>query len=294
MTEPIEDLSLRHGPVTGMFKRPAEPQEWDGYRLREDQVRSYQVNGYLENVRLLSEEQCDLLCEELEEFLSTGYRQSPLWYEYHANESSDPGTVLFHGLGAWRIKPGFHDILWNPSFLVPASQLLGGAVRFWHDQLFCKPRRHGGVVAWHQDYSYWTRSVPLCHLTCWIALDDSSEENGCLHYVPGSHTWPLLPRTDLAGNMTAILEVLTPEQKQAFQPKPVVLERGCASFHHPLLLHGSYANRSDRPRRAVVLNTARDGFLSASDAPLLEGVPVIPKGDKIEGRFFPLLYQPGH
>src|SRR5256885_674880 len=88
-------------------------------------------------------------------------------------------TVLFHALGAWRITPGFHDLLWNPAFTVPASQLLGGAVRFWHDQLFCKPAHHGGVVAWHQDYSYWTRTQPLAHLTCWIGLDDSnrSEEH---------------------------------------------------------------------------------------------------------------------
>ena len=55
-----------------------------------------------------------------------------------------------------------------------ASQLLGGAVRFWHDQLFCKPAKHGGVVAWHQDYSYWTRTKPMAHLTCWIGLDDST------------------------------------------------------------------------------------------------------------------------
>ena len=28
-------------------------------------------------------------------------------------------------------------------------------------------------MAWHQDYSYWTRTTPLAHLTCWIGLDDS-------------------------------------------------------------------------------------------------------------------------
>src|SRR5678809_1062667 len=105
---------------------------------------------------------------------------------FNENESTEPNRVLFHALGAWRVTPGFHDVLWNPAFLVPASQLLGGAVRFWHDQLFCKPARHGGVVAWHQDYSYWTRTTPLAHLTCWIGLDDSSRDNGCLNYIPGS------------------------------------------------------------------------------------------------------------
>src|ERR687894_820282 len=103
-------------------------------------------------------------------------------------------------------------------FLVPAAQLLGGPVRFWHDQLFCKPARHGGVVAWHQDYSYWTRTTPLAHLSCWIGLDDSTRENGCLHYVPGSHLWPDLPVTGLAGDMDAVMSLLNEEQKAAFKP----------------------------------------------------------------------------
>ena len=101
------------------------------------------------------------------------------------------------------------------AFTVAASQLLGGAVRFWHDQLFCKPARHGGVVAWHQDYSYWTRTVPLAHLSCWIGLDDATRENGCLHYIPGSHRWNLLPITGLADDMDAIQTVMSEEQKQS-------------------------------------------------------------------------------
>ena len=74
-------------------------------------------------------------------------------------------------------------------------------MRFWHDQLFCKPAQHGGVVAWHQDYSYWTRTKPMAHLTCWIGLDDATKDNGCLQYLPGSHRWSLLPITGLAGDM---------------------------------------------------------------------------------------------
>jgi hypothetical protein len=40
--------------------------------------------------------------------------------------------------------------------------------RFWHDQAFYKPPRHPGVVTRHRDYSYWTRTSPPGHLTCWI------------------------------------------------------------------------------------------------------------------------------
>jgi ectoine hydroxylase-related dioxygenase (phytanoyl-CoA dioxygenase family) len=224
--------------------------------------------------------------------MTKSHSANHLFHEYHSNESKDPDAVLFHALGAWRTAPGFHDVLWSPGFLAPASQLLGGPVRFWHDQLFCKPAHHGGVVAWHQDYSYWTRTEPMSHLTCWIALDDSDRDNGCLYYIPGSHRWKLLPMTGLTGNMDEIMTVLSPEQQQAFQPVPIELKRGQCTFHHPLMVHGSYANRSERPRRATLINAFRDGVHSASDEELLAGVPPIPKGHKMEGQFFPLLFDP--
>jgi ectoine hydroxylase-related dioxygenase (phytanoyl-CoA dioxygenase family) len=200
---------------------------------------------------------------------------------------------LFHALGAWRITEGFHDIMWNPAFVMPASQLLGNrAVRFWHDQLFCKPAHHGGVVAWHQDYSYWTRTGPIQHLTCWCALDDATTENGCLYYVPGSHRWGLLDKPKLAGNMEGLTDYLTEEQKKEFKPVPIELKKGYATFHHPLMVHGSYENKSNRSRRAFVLNVFAEGTQSNTDEAVLTGVPIISKGRKMEGQFFPLIFNP--
>lgn len=287
------DLSKRHDLVGDLFRFPQSAEEWEKYRLTEEQVGFYHENGYLPGVRILNEEQVEKLRGELAAFFEPDHEGRELWYEYHTNESADPNTVLFHALGAWRIAPGFHDLLWHPAFTVPASQLLGGAVRFWHDQLFCKPARHGGVVAWHQDYSYWTRTQPMAHLTCWIGLDDSTRDNGCMHYVPKSHRWDLLPITGLAGDMNAIRQVLNDEQWEMFtHPVAVELKKGECTFHHPLMVHGSFANKTDRPRRAAVVNVFRDGVKSVSDKPPLAGVPSVPPGQTMGGQFFPLLYSP--
>lgn len=282
----MTDLSTIHHPVGDLF----DGAEADRYVLSDDQVAFFHENGYVAGVRVLTDEIVEALREELEEFFDPSHEGRELWYEYHTNESGDPSNVLFHALGAWRLRPGFHDVLWHPAFTVPASQLLDGPVRFWHDQLFCKPARHGGVVAWHQDYSYWTRTKPMAHLTCWIGLDDATVNNGCIHYVPGSHKWDLLPVTGLANDMDAIRTVLTDEQKADFNPVAIELKAGEAAFHHPLMVHGSYENRTDRPRRAMVINVFRDGVRSAKNESLLEGVPAIPEGEPMSGRFFPLLY----
>lgn len=293
MPRHVVDLSSRHAPLTGLFDQLTHPDDWKRYQINDDQLAFFEEYGYLAGITVLNEAQVDALCVDLESLVDPAAPGNELFHEFHSNESIDPNRVLFHALGAWRITPAFHDQLWNPAWVVPASQLLRGGVRFWHDQLFCKPARDGGVVAWHQDYSYWTRTQPMAHLTCWIGLDDTSQENGCLQYIPGSHRWELLPITGLAGRMQAIHDVLTDEQRSAFaQPVAVELKRGQAAFHHPLMVHGSGENTSDRPRRAAVLNAFRDGTKSASNEPLLQGVDPIPSGDPIGGQFFPLLFDP--
>ncbi len=288
---PYKDLSTIHALVSDIIRHPQTKEEWEQYRLSDEQVKFFNENGYLANVKMVNDDQINIIKQEIEALADVKHPGHHLFYEYHSNESADPSTILFHALGAWRITPGLHDVLWNPRFMVAASQLLGNVpVRFWHDQLFCKPPKKGGVVAWHQDYSYWTRTKPVAHLTCWCGLDDSTEENGCLQYVPGSHRWGLLEKPELAGDLMGIENFLTPEQRKEFKPIPVETKAGEAIFHHPLTLHGSGENKSDQPRRAFVINVFADGVLSDTNDALLTGVPPVPKGKKMEGQFFPLLF----
>ena len=93
-------------------------------------------SGTSHGIPILTPEQVQILRDDLAALTQPSHPGHRLFYEYNSNESVDPSRVLFHALGAWRITPGFHDLLWNPAFLVPASQLLRGGVRFWHDQLF--------------------------------------------------------------------------------------------------------------------------------------------------------------
>jgi len=288
-----KDLSEIHGQITTMFPWPKTESEWDQYRLSKEQVEFFNENGYLAGIKMLNDEQIDFLRRDVMELAAPSHSGNELFYEYNSNESTDPQTILFHALGAWRITPGLHDVLWNPAFVMAASQLLGNkSVRFWHDQLFYKPAKKGGVVAWHQDYSYWTRTKPIAHITCWCTLDDATIENGCLNYIPGSHKWGLLPKPVIAGELTGIKDFLNDEQKKELEhPQPAPVKAGEAIFHHSLTLHGSGENKSAQPRRAFVINAFADGVISDSDEPLLQGVPVVKKGEKMEGQFFPLLFE---
>ncbi len=167
--------------------------------------------------------------------------------------------------------------------------------------------QHNTHTRLFQDMSYWTRTGPMNHMTVHIAVDEQTTDNGGLEFVPGSHRWTRvnangdripLPITDSNfSTMESIQSILSDSEKTAFRSVPGLLSAGEASFHHPLLVHGSYSNRSAKARRAAVVNYFADGTQSYTNEPLLKGVPPAEIGDVLgqvgpSSRFFPLVFDP--
>ncbi len=113
------DLSTQHYPLTELFDYQSNEAAARLNRLTNEQTAFYEENGYLAGVRLLTDEQVEVLRGEIEDLAAATGASRELFYEYNSNESTDPSRVLFHALGAWRVTPGFHDLLWNPAFLFP-------------------------------------------------------------------------------------------------------------------------------------------------------------------------------
>lgn len=290
-TETIDYKTIHR--ICGNLFRPLQSEEQRRQcMLSEEQVQFYRENGFVKGPRILDDHQIQVLRDSLERIRQGQNRRIEELYEVDEDYKKAPEQNVFHFLGAWMIDEGFHDILFDPKITIPVSQLLDSRkVRLWHDQVFYKPPKHPGVVTWHQDYSYWTRSTPARHLTCWIGLDDSTLESGCVHFVPGSHRWELLPKVSLTKEMDAVVEVMTPEQREQFKPVPLELKAGECSFHHSHTLHGSYGNNANHPRRGIVLNFMHPETRSADGTqPLLAHTPLVPEGEIIEGVNFPIVY----
>lgn len=287
-------LQRAHAPLTRAYPRLTTPEEARAYELDDEQLRSFEREGYVERVRVLDAEQVGALRERLEHLRTHLGEHEGQLYEVEAAWRERPAAVVFHFLGAWMVDELFHDLLFHPALTVPMAQLLGvERLRFWHDQVFYKPPHHPGVVPWHQDYSYWDRTAPACHITANLVLDDTSLANGCLHVVPGSHRWPLLAPVPFDAEQDQLLRTLPPALAQEFEPRPLQLRAGEASFHHSHTLHGSGPNASAQARRAVVVNAMGDHVRVADGSrPLLAGVPLLPTGALVEGEHFPIVHPP--
>lgn len=130
-----------------------------------------------------------------------------------------------------------------------ATALLGPEVRLYWNQAVIKPPRHGAAFAWHQDTGY-VPIEPQQYLTCWLAVDPATLENGCIRVIPGSHHWGLQPhhRDEALGDLVGYSG---PEAGEA-----VPLQPGQAAIFSSLLLHSSGPNTTDCPRRAYVIQYA--------------------------------------
>lgn len=114
----MQDFSALHRPTGALGPLPAGKQDWQQYRLSDEQVEAFHRDGFLAGVEVLDEYQVEALRAELARLMKPSHPAHELFHEYHSNESSNPDTILFHALGAWRTGPAFHDVLWSPAFLV--------------------------------------------------------------------------------------------------------------------------------------------------------------------------------
>ncbi|HEX5050817.1 MAG TPA: phytanoyl-CoA dioxygenase family protein [Planctomycetota bacterium] len=262
--------------------------------LPSDAQQAFARDGFVGPIDVLTPDEVVRVREAVASVIADLERHRERLYEVEQAFTERPGEVVCHFLGGFRVHAGLRDLVFEPRITAPCAQLLGvRRLRFWHDQVFAKPPHHPGVVPWHQDYAYWTRTAPARHITLNLLLDDSDEQSGCLQFVPGSHRWGLLPRLPFDAPLEAIRAHVP--AGAAWQPVAVPCRAGQATIHHSHVLHGSDQNRSERWRRACVLNYMDAGTRVADgSAPLLKGVPRLPKGALVEGADFPIVFeQPG-
>jgi hypothetical protein len=147
----------------------------------------------------------------------------------------------------------FLDYVRSPGILDLVEQVLGTDIICWGAHVFCKLAGTGLAIPWHQDGQYWPIR-PLASCTVWIALDDSTVENGCLRIVRGSHRMKTMYHHRLDERPDHALDQCIDESEfDASQVVDIQLQAGQMSMHDVYAIHGSRANTSNRRRAGFTI-----------------------------------------
>jgi ectoine hydroxylase-related dioxygenase (phytanoyl-CoA dioxygenase family) len=222
--------------------------------LTGEQVEKFRREGFLLGPQVLSEEEVSELQEETLRVIADRDDPSKPQPVLCHNMTNNPDKAVWQIVDIWKASPAFRRLIENPTIAEEIAQLSGGEeIRLWHDQIQYKPAAIGGPNHWHQDAPYWPPLTPKdAQVTAWVALDDVDDENGCMRMVPGSHQWGTHIRwLEALDNFDAMPASFGGE---AIEVKSCPVRRGQVHYHHSLTWHGSGANRSGRPRRAIALH----------------------------------------
>ena len=229
--------------------------------LTAEQLETYERDGYVVLPALFSpdelqaaRDEADRLADELVNASIALGRISP---RLDLRRDAE-GTVLLKIQPVGDISVVFAALERDPRLLDPMRELLGCEPLLLEEKLNGKERlgvplddlglrEWAPEFPWHTDMHYFFfDGYPDTTLSSAIALDECTEENGPLRFIPGSHTkhdWPVRtewPPDLAAGAVDDSLGV------------PLICPAGTVVLFHSRVVHASSPNRTTKPRRLII------------------------------------------
>ncbi|MGC8783913.1 MAG: phytanoyl-CoA dioxygenase family protein [Armatimonadota bacterium] len=203
-------------------------------RATPEQVAFYKEHGYLKFGRIFTREELDTLREHVDQMIASlppGKRPEEL--------------DVPHFEDAWLFR-----YLAHPRVLDVIECFLGPDIVLWSSHFIAKPGGDGKAVPWHTDGDYWgNRLEPMEVITLWLAVDESTRENGCMRVIPGSHRWQH-PGREAYRPVDTTTHVFSTELQNVDESQAVDIELaiGECSFHDAWTVHASAPNHSSKRR----------------------------------------------
>lgn len=255
--------------------------------LTGEQVAAFHARGFLNGGQLLDEAQVETLRAELERVIADKDNPGAPQPVLLRNLNPNPETPVWQIVNIWEASEPFQRLLGARKVVEEVAQLTRAkGLRVWHDQIQYKPAETGGVNMWHQDAPLWPIIEPMTEVSAWVALDDVDEANGCMSMVPGSHRW---------GNQIAFIRTIADYEAMPaawngheIQIVRCPVKKGEVHYHHALTWHGSHANTSDRPRRAIAIHyMTEETRYVASGQHVMKPFVEVADGELMRGAHFP-------
>ncbi|QLY29574.1 phytanoyl-CoA dioxygenase family protein [Nocardia huaxiensis] len=263
----------------------------------DEDVRFYAEHGWYLSKKLLTDAQTDELHAASERFYAGERdRELPARPPRLAAWEPEHGAVQRHNDYVHYLHDVFGAILRNPLIGAVAARLAQAEeIRIFQSTLIYKPPVAGeptNLVPWHFDKHYWATSTSDRMLTAFIPFHDCTVEMGTITMIDGSHRWREFGERDSTtlhfadrdrSELDEMLAVNAARNGARVRRVPMEIPKGHMSFHHCRTYHGSGANVSAAPRRAVSLHL-QDGANAYRPVTLSDGNPVAYNHDAVVRR----------
>lgn len=229
--------------------------ETEQIALSNEQIQSFHTNGYLTLDAITTPAEIQRLRQSNDLLLAlhTGCAST-----YRGELSQIDEGLKYAGrmllTDPQRYHQAFAQTRFEDNALRIARQLVGDQVKLNASYILYKPARFGTVTPWHQEEAYLSPDRTYDLITFWLALQDTWEESGAMHFLPGSHTFEALPHHRWESGDTNTVLAVNPELFDAARAISCPLPAGGATIHTSRMLHYAGPNLSDAPRRAFILD----------------------------------------
>ncbi len=226
------------------------------YAVTDEHRRQFAEQGFVHLTGLLSDDEIAAIAVDYDRFLR---REIDVpgkdFCDMAGDYGRDPADYsIVNVMLPRRYHPAWVDNIVERRSASVARQLCGDEMVLDYDQLLAKqPFKEDAVFAWHQDMAYWPDTPDTRTATVWLAIDDSTIDNGCMRFVPATtHETSLRPHSPMFGGR-GTSHALGTDLRDDDHVVTMPIRRGDCTVHNERVMHGSGGNHTDGFRRAYIL-----------------------------------------
>ena len=214
----------------------------------EDLKKSYDQDGYNHIPALFSKADMEVINKEFNRYIKDCVPKMKDQEVYYVDKTNKDTLMQMQKLEEY--DKFFYDLFYNSKIKDLAANALGEDVVPRAMEYFNKPPGKSNPTPPHQDGYYFNLDNDKA-VTGWMALEDVDDENGCIHYVKGSHKQEYRPhgKSEILGFSQGVTDFGTEEDKKntvKFEGKA-----GMFLMHDAKIIHFATPNKSSvRSRRA--------------------------------------------
>ncbi|MHA6483502.1 phytanoyl-CoA dioxygenase family protein [Paenibacillus sp. strain BS8-2] len=216
--------------------------------LENEHLKGYKQSGFLSIDGLLNEAEVEQSKQALMDLLHVDRKGAKLQFtksESQLNTPEERDLSIRKIYEFVSVEDRLRQIAYHPDLISIIQRIFGEEPVLIQDMALLKPPHGGGEKPWHQDMAYGGLTYTKAAIGVWIALDEATADNGCMHIIPGSHQEGATPHYAIRDWQLCDSQV--PVNRDVIVP----LKPGGALFFHGMLYHGTPSNLSTLKRRAL-------------------------------------------